>query len=71
MNDGKEFENKPVMKLLFPEEKENELQPEKDEIILFKISNIKLEDEENSPNLLEIKEIKTEKRTRRNKRKRN
>ena len=54
----KELDNKPILRLAFPEETDNKLSPPNDEEILFKIGNIKLEEEENSENKKEIIEIK-------------
>ena len=58
MNDDKELEDKPIMRLAFPEETDNNISPPKDEEILFKISNIKLDEGENPQNKIEIKETK-------------
>ena len=53
-----ELDNKPILRLAFPEETDNKLSPPNDEEILFKIGNVKLEEEENSKNKKEIIEIK-------------
>ena len=39
----KELDNKPILRLAFPEETDNKLSPPNDEEILIKIGNIKFE----------------------------